>query len=213
MFFRQKIIEEDMLLDEAIKKRRELIANRKGRKLYTNQDIEAFKKIENFKRLQRKQKIHTKLYIDTDKALDIYQTINAIQQLPPYQAVKKVDITKRKPDIGDRQIRRGLELLFRLKFLECLEKGQRARTYWIPKYNEKRLEITKRQLQIERATRKQAEKEVDRRGRGEAEVEKGKGRSRSQEGRFGKRKNVRCRPQQAYRGPGRITDSGKNHPR
>ena len=46
MFFRQKIIEEDMLLDEAIKKRRELIANRKGRKLYTNQDIEAFRKIE-----------------------------------------------------------------------------------------------------------------------------------------------------------------------
>jgi L-lactate utilization protein LutB len=34
------------LLDEAIKKRRELIANRKGRKLYANQDIEAFRKIE-----------------------------------------------------------------------------------------------------------------------------------------------------------------------
>jgi len=34
------------LLDEAIKKRWELIANRKGRKLYANQDIEAFRKIE-----------------------------------------------------------------------------------------------------------------------------------------------------------------------
>lgn len=33
------------LLDEAIKKRRELITRRKGRRLYSNQDIENFRKI------------------------------------------------------------------------------------------------------------------------------------------------------------------------
>jgi hypothetical protein len=98
-------------------------------------------KIEEFKRKQRKQKIHTKLYVDTNKTLDIYKTIDAIQQLPPYSAVKKGDIAARKPNFGDRQIRRALELLCRLKFLVIYPEGQ----YWIPKYMEKNSEYQRKE--------------------------------------------------------------------
>ena len=116
------------------------------------------KEIEVFKRRQRKQQSgYTKLYISTDTVLDIYTIIESIQKVPPYKPVERKDVVAKNPELDYRMIGRALELLCKLKVLECFERGQ----YWLPEYREKSLELAKKRLDIEQKAREYAEKEVE----------------------------------------------------